>query len=135
MSCWLRRDLPLSVSKACQGKGICFTCGDLLLQDGAEALRILGAVGLFFSSSQCSVLTYINTPYTNTVRLSQLSLEAADCTAPSSFTLKSPGFTRVQLPQTPTTRLSARRGNHVTCLLRQVLAVWLVLRYRNQKEP
>ncbi|KAI4881150.1 hypothetical protein NFI96_020116 [Prochilodus magdalenae] len=62
----LPAEVPLIL--ACQGKGICFKCGDLLLQDGAEALRILGAVGLFFSFSQ-------------------------------------------------------------------VLAVWLVLRYRNQKEP
>ncbi|KAL6464695.1 hypothetical protein MHYP_G00270120 [Metynnis hypsauchen] len=37
---------------ACKVKGICFKCGDLLLQDGGEALKILGGVGLFFSFSE-----------------------------------------------------------------------------------
>ncbi|XP_071191945.1 tetraspanin-31-like isoform X1 [Salvelinus alpinus] len=31
----------------------CFTCGDLMLQHAAEALKILGAVGLFFSFTEC----------------------------------------------------------------------------------
>ncbi|XP_036415724.1 tetraspanin-31-B-like isoform X1 [Colossoma macropomum] len=37
---------------ACKVKGICFKCGDLLLEDGGEALKILGGVGLFFSFSE-----------------------------------------------------------------------------------
>ncbi|KAL7843027.1 hypothetical protein AOLI_G00245390 [Acnodon oligacanthus] len=37
---------------ACKVKGVCFKCGDLLLQDGGEALKILGGVGLFFSFSE-----------------------------------------------------------------------------------
>ncbi|XP_070301770.1 tetraspanin-31 isoform X3 [Salvelinus sp. IW2-2015] len=37
----------------CKHARICFTCGDLMLQHAAEALKILGAVGLFFSFTEC----------------------------------------------------------------------------------
>uniref|UniRef100_A0AAR2JVR7 Tetraspanin 31 n=1 Tax=Pygocentrus nattereri TaxID=42514 RepID=A0AAR2JVR7_PYGNA len=50
--CGLINILLMSVFKACKVKGICFKCGDLLLQDGGEALKILGGVGLFFSFSE-----------------------------------------------------------------------------------
>uniref|UniRef100_A0A673VWU8 Tetraspanin 31 n=1 Tax=Salmo trutta TaxID=8032 RepID=A0A673VWU8_SALTR len=36
----------------CKHTGFCFTCGDLMLQHAAEALKILGAVGLFFSFTE-----------------------------------------------------------------------------------
>ncbi|XP_045561371.1 tetraspanin-31 isoform X3 [Salmo salar] len=36
----------------CKPTGFCFTCGDLMLQHAAEALKILGAVGLFFSFTE-----------------------------------------------------------------------------------
>ncbi|XP_029535361.1 tetraspanin-31-like [Oncorhynchus nerka] len=36
----------------CKHGGFCFTCGDLMLKHAAEALKILGAVGLFFSFTE-----------------------------------------------------------------------------------
>uniref|UniRef100_A0A8C7WLG4 Tetraspanin 31 n=1 Tax=Oncorhynchus mykiss TaxID=8022 RepID=A0A8C7WLG4_ONCMY len=36
----------------CKHGGECFNCGDLMLQHAAEALKILGAVGLFFSFTE-----------------------------------------------------------------------------------
>ncbi|XP_024283245.1 tetraspanin-31 [Oncorhynchus tshawytscha] len=36
----------------CKHNRLCFTCGDLMLQHAAEALKILGAVGLFFSFTE-----------------------------------------------------------------------------------
>ncbi|XP_072522222.1 tetraspanin-31-like [Salminus brasiliensis] len=36
---------------ACKVRGQCFQCGDLLLQDGGETLKILGGIGLVFSFS------------------------------------------------------------------------------------
>ncbi|KAK6321253.1 tetraspanin-31 [Coregonus clupeaformis] len=36
----------------CKVTGLCFTCGDMMLQHAAEALKILGGVGLFFSFTE-----------------------------------------------------------------------------------
>uniref|UniRef100_A0A8C7IF02 Tetraspanin 31 n=1 Tax=Oncorhynchus kisutch TaxID=8019 RepID=A0A8C7IF02_ONCKI len=45
--------LLISIVASCRAiSPLCFTCGDLMLQHAAEALKILGAVGLFFSFTE-----------------------------------------------------------------------------------
>uniref|UniRef100_A0A8C9RB26 Tetraspanin 31 n=1 Tax=Scleropages formosus TaxID=113540 RepID=A0A8C9RB26_SCLFO len=36
----------------CKAKGQCYTCGNVMLEHSAEALKILGGVGLFFSFTE-----------------------------------------------------------------------------------
>uniref|UniRef100_A0AAZ3PM49 Tetraspanin 31 n=1 Tax=Oncorhynchus tshawytscha TaxID=74940 RepID=A0AAZ3PM49_ONCTS len=44
--------VALSCTPCSPTTALCFTCGDLMLQHAAEALKILGAVGLFFSFTE-----------------------------------------------------------------------------------